>query len=336
MAGFVQADVVEKILITLHVEDLMRCKSVCKSWYFLITSPGFVNRHLNHSYKKDRKRAYNRRIILVNIGDSLYMDQLVGSSNGMVCIFASNYSKLLVGNPLTREIRQLKPLPSITIPSCWGFGYDSYKDDYKVIVGVEKSVNETCVQVLSLKSNVWRVIGDMKYTFIRRVGMLCDGALHWIIKDQNQKEIIISYDLSKEEFKEIGQPDDARYEATSNIIQLGIFNECLCIYQSECSSSDRWLMKNHETWELLPDDCESRRNIVHCIRAPKDYVLPLPSRFTDPCGAYNKLPMFVQSLVSPHVKGRSNWASNNNDCQGNKRSSFGSWIKCLSLMLLDK
>ncbi|KAK1435309.1 hypothetical protein QVD17_01070 [Tagetes erecta] len=162
-------------------------------------------------------------------------------------------------------------------------------------------MKQTCVQMLSLKSNVWRVIGDLKYTFIRRVGMLWDGALHWIIRDQNHKEIIISYDLSKQEFKEIPRPDyDTRYEATSNS-HRGIIKECLCIYRSKYVS--KWRMKYHESWEQLPDHCERRYNFGH----------------------YNKFPVFVQSLVSPHVNQR----------EGKQRRSFGSWIKCLSLMLLD-
>ncbi|KAI3716469.1 hypothetical protein L1987_67374 [Smallanthus sonchifolius] len=173
MAEVVHTDLVEQILIRLDVEDLIRCKSVCKSWYSLITSMGFINRHMNHSCDKDpymySDKLDHRRIILVNGNPSrLYNDHhLVGSSNDLVCISAFS-SKLLVGNPLTREVRQLELPPWISLPLCWGFGYDSSKDDYNVIVGSAK--------------------------------------------DENMKKLIVSYDLSKERFTEIPQPSDSRYK----------------------------------------------------------------------------------------------------------------------------
>ncbi|KAJ0617160.1 putative F-box associated interaction domain-containing protein [Helianthus annuus] len=79
---------------------------------------------------------------------------------------------------------------------CYGFGYDSSTDDYKVFVGAEKGENRTCVRVLRLKSNVWRVIPEVEYTFITKVGILCNGALHWLIRDDENKKrfIIISFE----------------------------------------------------------------------------------------------------------------------------------------------
>ncbi|MFS7916292.1 putative F-box domain-containing protein [Helianthus anomalus] len=42
MAEFGYGDLVELILVRLDVKDLIRFKSVCKSWHSLITSPRFV------------------------------------------------------------------------------------------------------------------------------------------------------------------------------------------------------------------------------------------------------------------------------------------------------
>ncbi|KAJ0617152.1 putative F-box domain-containing protein [Helianthus annuus] len=68
MAEVVNEDVVEQILIELDVKDLIRFKTVCKSWHSLITSPRFVNRHLIRSHNKDRnnKEIGHRRIGFVN------------------------------------------------------------------------------------------------------------------------------------------------------------------------------------------------------------------------------------------------------------------------------
>ncbi|KAK9072509.1 hypothetical protein SSX86_008943 [Deinandra increscens subsp. villosa] len=341
MVEFVHDDELEQILIRLDIKDLIRCKSVCKSWHSLITCPGFINHHLSRSYKKDRfnegpykNRRAHRRIILAEEFSFLSYDDdhhhLVGSFNGLVCIFAFS-SKLLVGNPSTREVRHLELPPCIGLPSCWGFIYDSSREDYMVIIGTQKGENQTCIQVLSLKSNVWKVIGEVKYTFSRKVGVLCNGALHWIVKDQNNKNLIISYDLSKEEFKEIHQPDDRRYEFTSNS-RLGIYKASLCIVQYKIFSFDIcfdiWLMRNYNSWELLPDEYFPKFDLVHCIRMPKDYVPPEnffhfhPHNLHNPCEyiqyhwVYLHAPIFVPSLVSPYVNGRPKGAKNNKECQG--------------------
>ncbi|KAK2967842.1 hypothetical protein RJ640_001784 [Escallonia rubra] len=40
-------DVVREILLMLPVKSLLRCKSICKSWYTLITMPSFISAHFN-------------------------------------------------------------------------------------------------------------------------------------------------------------------------------------------------------------------------------------------------------------------------------------------------
>ncbi|KAJ0941567.1 putative F-box domain, galactose oxidase/kelch, beta-propeller, F-box associated interaction [Helianthus annuus] len=320
MAELAHDDLVEQILIRLDVKDLIRFKTVCKSWHSLITSLGFLSRHLNRSYNEyNNIFGYtSQRIVLSATCDH----RLVGSSNGLVCIIIiSEFScNVLVCNPSTREVRQLRPYSRlISSPlSCWGFGYDSSRDDYTVFVGARKGENQTCFQVLSLKSNVWRVIGEVKYTFMTTAGILCNGALHWIVEDQNNKKLIISYDLSKEEFKEIPQPEDPRYECAFRSY-LGIVKECLCIYRRRRYSQvvhDICLMKKYnvkESWEPLPHDREINyehvhREInweyVHELTAPRedeDYILPQTSCYTIHVGwDYISIPIFVPSLVSPH------------------------------------
>ncbi|KAF5820100.1 putative F-box domain-containing protein [Helianthus annuus] len=310
MADHAHDDVVEQILIRLDVKDLIRSKSVCKSWHSLITSPGFINRHLNRSYNKDRidNEIGHRRVTYVDRDHDDH--RLVGSSNGLVCITSFYGLEVSVANPLTGEVTELAPLQTLDVDltSCWGFGYDSSTDDYKVIV---KGWDQTCVQVMiaSLKSNVWRVIEEVKYKFISKTGILSNGALHWIAKDQNNKKLIISFDLSKEEFKEIPQPDDVKYECSSSSY-LGIVNECLCIFRRSncCFLDDLWMMKSYnvkESWERLPHNHNMKVDIVHPLKGD---VSSLSSTFEHQwgieLGLFYDAPIFVQSLVSPHVNGR--------------------------------
>ncbi|KAJ0606174.1 putative F-box domain-containing protein [Helianthus annuus] len=100
MAELAHDDLVEQILIRLDVKDLIRFKTVCKSWHSLITSLGFVSRHLNHSYNEyNNIYGYtSQRIVL-----SATSHKLVGSSSGLVCIISiSEFScNVLVCNPST-------------------------------------------------------------------------------------------------------------------------------------------------------------------------------------------------------------------------------------------
>ncbi|CAH1452896.1 unnamed protein product [Lactuca virosa] len=211
-------DVLPNILKRLNVRDLIRCKSVCKSWEKLISDSGFIKFHMNYSYQIDYKNNdIDRRIVMSRVSyrngsrvcyvDDRFFDDrdchLLGSSNGLVCI-SSFASQLVVTNPSTREVQTLQdPQIHDTKHFCWGFGYDSSTDDYKVVLEFRKRVGWTCFQVLSLKSNVWKLIGDVKYSFLSRIGILCNGALHWIMKDSsspNKKRVITSFRLSEEKF----------------------------------------------------------------------------------------------------------------------------------------
>ncbi|GJW97863.1 putative F-box domain-containing protein [Tanacetum coccineum] len=235
------------IFLRLDVRNLIRCKSVCKLWKSLFSDSHFIKAHLNRSYNSNENG-------LKRIGEAIFLRRnrygysIIGSSYGLVCF--TDGHELLVANPLTREVKpvpnpsnHVKPFPNRNEPfkdddSCWGFGYDSLRDDYKVVCGVQKGKGRTYFKVFSLKSNAWNVIGEVNYTCTNLqhpAGILCNGAIHWVMnpKAQKSKEVILSFDLSKEEFKKVPQPNYARYYKLDNRFRLrrslGIMEECLCI-----------------------------------------------------------------------------------------------------------
>ncbi|PWA56784.1 F-box domain-containing protein [Artemisia annua] len=273
-------DVYEKILVTLDVKNLVRCKSVCKSWKFLISGPRFIKAHLNYSYNNNDSghsmihgAVFPRCGIPLNPSDMFRDDRsryyILGSSNGLVFIRNFRSDETLVINPATREEKMLpksRLLHENVYETCWGFGYDSVTDDYKVVLGVINHEKKTCFQVLSLKSNAWKLIGQLHYTFCsyQRVGIFCNGALHWAMSTPNQdtRAVILSFDLSQEEFKEIPQPDDP-----NNKIVVGIMEECLCILGGDLSTNDRCINLNRK----LLYSCNT--NSIHI--ASYDYVIQL-------------------------------------------------------------
>lgn len=255
-------DTMEQILVRSNAEDLIRYKSMCKSWQSFISNSRFVKLNLNHSYNNNHnKNIVGYRSILYDLLQQVGGCFILGSSNGLVCV-STIYVDILVANPSTREVRKL-PKPTIhDILSLYGgFGYDPLTDDYKVIIVDNR--HKTRNQVLSLKSNVWKVIEQVKYTLISKVGILCNGALHWFMNDENMNEVIVSFDLSLEEFKEIPQPNDLCYQWRP-YYQLGIMKECLSMYDCGLLPGNMWIMNKYNVWEswgMLKQECKINREI---------------------------------------------------------------------------
>ncbi|XP_071687352.1 F-box/kelch-repeat protein At3g06240-like [Rutidosis leptorrhynchoides] len=341
-------DVVELILARSDVEDVVRCKSVCKSWYNLISSNYFVKAHLKRSYDNNRQHGYLRILLkwgiiklrncmIVDSSNGLVINKLrncmiVGSFNGLVCISDNEDELLLVTNPSTREVRKL-PKPYIKYRGkvcCSGFGYDSLTNDYKVVAGFNISEHHMRFQVLSLKSNEWEFIGDnnnLTYNCSSddlNCGFSYDGALHWFVYDtKKEKKVILSFDLSLEKFKEIPLPNDTDY-VYDEIDRLGMFEEHLCIFRSyDIFAINRqiWVMKNYSCWELVPLDYEGNKygaaiNAYTLDRFP-DNTWRLCNDYQGnvdmSCQSwfYISYPIFVRSLVSPYPCGKPKKNTNN-------------------------
>ncbi|XP_071708437.1 F-box/kelch-repeat protein At3g06240-like [Rutidosis leptorrhynchoides] len=293
-------DVVEQILIQLDVEDLIQCKSVCKSWYYLISSSSFVKSHLNRSYNIDLKnyKLRDRRIARpttahVDHAYGINFYYIIGSCDGLVCLSPTE-TQLMVTNPLTREVKRLSTFSECKRGCrercCWGFGYDSLLDDYKAVLGFEiyPGLQLTQFYVLSLKSNTWKFIGQVSYRIGSRTAALFNGALYWFMS--NHKDIVImSLDLCRNELKEIPQPHHPSYRhELSKEHKLVSIRGCLCIhydpwklgtYGHRSYKYKTWVMnKDNKSWQVLQcdddDDCEMMMmyDAVHCMRMPGDDI----------------------------------------------------------------
>nr|GEY94680.1 caffeoyl-CoA O-methyltransferase-like [Tanacetum cinerariifolium] len=255
-------DLVKEILVRLGVKDLLRCKSVCKLWQSLILSSHFVKSHLNHANNKDNSNNEigHRRILKAEIPE-MNSWQIVGSSNGLVCIIPTpvDAQVFYVANPSTRQVKELTT-SGICYRNmdrkdlCWGFSYDSSIDDYKVVIGVGL------------------VLGDLTV-------------------------ILVAYAMG-------------HFTGLWKIL-LPI-RGCLCIFSVDDLPNKTWVMKNYNvssSWEvLLP--CSYIRPMYGIAYKPTFNIQPnnifynkeniCLSKTRDYMGA----PIFVESLVSPHVNGR--------------------------------
>ncbi|KAK1429527.1 hypothetical protein QVD17_11738 [Tagetes erecta] len=228
--------------------------------------------------------------------------------------------------------RTLPPVPARYTPSsfwalCFGFGYDSSTDDYKVVLGLRKSEYVTCFVMLTLKFNVWKFIGEIKYKFNYRIGTLCNGALHWpmfhenhqtsnVSSNTNMKLVTVSFDLSEHHFKEMSPPDDddPLYKSLNKYrMMLGIMGERLCIFRPITFSvhHEIWIMNKYnvkESWRMVgPHDCWKEpqsqlllRSLVFTgLRSHKLFERPY-IRMCKNCWEIGS-PIYVRSLVSPHT-----------------------------------
>ncbi|GJS98550.1 zinc finger BED domain-containing protein RICESLEEPER 2-like protein [Tanacetum coccineum] len=189
-----QEKIIAKYAQKLDARNLVRCKSVCKSWKSLISESRFIKAHYNHSSNRHKRIG---EVVFLSSTD--YGHPIIGSSCGLVCFSAGH--ELLVANPLTKEVKAVpKPFAHVKVfprpnarerddsSSCWGFGYDSLRGDYKVVLAVKKGKDQSYFQVFSLKSNAWNVIGEVNYTSIGwQHSVLCNEALHWVMHPKKSK-----------------------------------------------------------------------------------------------------------------------------------------------------
>lgn len=182
--------------------------------------------------------------------------RFVGSSNGLICI--RSWFCLALTNPSTRMLKVV-PYYDYNSPDrermvCYGFGYDSRGDDYKIV-----GMLAFFVVLYSLRTQSWR---ELRYRgqCPSRDGanaVLVNGRLHWTLPHWGS---VLSFDLHDEEWHEVPLPE---YHHVDNFecVQLSVLDGCLCVTYSIRSSSSCneivshvWVMKEYgvkESWTKL-------------------------------------------------------------------------------------
>lgn len=236
--------IITQILTRLPVISLLRFKSVCKSWYALITDPTFVAAHLAHSKNNPKVVIIPQRlmpILEVNLYSydpeqgAKHANFLLGRkfqtkvgilrhphhSNGLMLLNTGQC--LLVCNPSTREV--------ITLPECSpnhlkfsyedraGLGYIQSSNVYKVAQYFYRSfdfTSQTCslgFEVITLGADSgWRAVAeDPPYPVdIRRQPVSIGGTMYFKIDERlhtSAPRSILSFDLKDEKFESVRGPD---------------------------------------------------------------------------------------------------------------------------------
>uniref|UniRef100_A0A5B7BIV1 Putative F-box associated interaction domain-containing protein n=1 Tax=Davidia involucrata TaxID=16924 RepID=A0A5B7BIV1_DAVIN len=348
-------EIITEILSRLPVKTLLQFRCVCKSWCSLISNPQFVKTHLNLSTNEQEYAHY--RIILSSVRphfnlkscslysslyepsvDAVELDYpmknphnsvwIVGSCNGLICI-AIEEDDIFIWNPSTRKSKRLPNSGMRMRYGCfmiYGFGYDDSTDDYKVlgifcVVGNVGSY-ETEVKIYTLRTDSWRRIQDFPCGIpLDDSGKYANGALHWAASCEmgsNYSWVIVSFDLAKETYGEVAQPN---YGGSVSDFTLGILGGCLCVVCTYIGThADVWVMKEYtvkDSWTKLVTIpyltglpqypmplCISKNDEILTefgsslvIYNPKNNIFryPLIHNFQ----AYLEVDTYVESLVSP-------------------------------------
>ncbi|KAK3015960.1 hypothetical protein RJ639_007073 [Escallonia herrerae] len=224
-SGNLPEDVVREILLMLLVKSLLRCKSVCKRWYTLITKPSFTTAHhncnaaikRNHCILIKRFLKESNKSALSFLSDEISCDdhvptteitiphsnhflQMLGPCNGIVCL--TDHRDIILCNPSIRAFKVV-PAPSFNYPQGLfsrslgvGFGFDLQSSEYKVIRIAELheddesggySFHSVKVEIYDLSTDSWREIDAVvPYVWYFPCSeLLFNGAFHWWADDED-------------------------------------------------------------------------------------------------------------------------------------------------------
>ncbi|PWA41710.1 F-box associated interaction domain-containing protein [Artemisia annua] len=109
----------------------------------------------------------------------------------------------------------------------YGFGYDSYTDDYKV-VAVRKSNNK--VKVYSLKTGIWKKVSDFPDAYLLEDGVFLNGCIHWLDYLSNNLPNIVSFDLLTETYSHVSHP---QYDEGEKRLDLGVLGDRFLTFKTQ-------------------------------------------------------------------------------------------------------
>lgn len=187
---------------------------------------------------------------------------LVGSCNGLLCLyFNSPKSFYYICNPLLGEYVRIPSItassPVYTYANHSGFGYCPTKKQYKVINFMYLAAPESkhmVANVNTLGSDSWRRIEHAPFLERNSFDPFLNGALHWITNSSKPSELISSFDLEKETFKNIPPPAHFNVQFLKKLawMNIGVLRGCICIcYIYNCVEFEVWVMKEYgvkESW----------------------------------------------------------------------------------------
>lgn len=158
---------------------------------------------------------------------------------------------------------------------CFGIGYDSFTDDYKILKlrCDHTHTSSPHDELYSLKSDSWRKIPTFPkklYQFGKGV-FTSSGALHWVGYPHNESShepVIISFNLRTEKYAEVVQPTydrESRFE--HDRMKLSDIRGKLCLHLNYHHTRRYvfWVMQDQWSKMVDIDYCSVEPNPERCV-----------------------------------------------------------------------
>jgi len=305
MSDYIPEEILMNILNRLSVKSLGKCRCVSSSWNNLIKSSLFISSHLTRqspgylltycTSEPNRKEHYTLHFDQNpdpphRPGNCLEFDipfkshnpffRVLGSVNGLVCIVDDSRVQtytVILWNPSVRK-HVLLPPPNVTYEShggfdcLMGFGFDSARNDYKVvrIVYPIEDVREDLsippkIEVFSLSEGAWKCIegpgalAHYKFQPDRRGQALVNGNPHWLtfknLKNETVSHFILLFGMKDEVFRKMVLPN-CLVGVDPPYLIISMVGESLAVNHNDAENlcCETWVRKDYEmksSWTKL-------------------------------------------------------------------------------------
>ncbi|KDP42867.1 hypothetical protein JCGZ_23809 [Jatropha curcas] len=224
-------DIGRDILSRLPVKSLIRFRCVQRSWVSLFQNPNFINQHIDRSISSNTTTFifnrgckglsvsaisnYKLSVTSFNVQHPfLTCANIMGSSNGLVCVFLYSSRYLYLLNPATREyIDTACPFPDdnssgVVGFSLFGFSFIEELNDYVIVASFFRSNDKFIVYKRNSNSWVTKKTSKLQYDGIDIASdTVVKGSFNWIASKKDIGKVILSYNVGNEDFEEIEFPD---------------------------------------------------------------------------------------------------------------------------------
>ncbi|KAI3524281.1 hypothetical protein L1887_02934 [Cichorium endivia] len=313
MSNYLCEELIVEIFTKLPPKSLLRFRSLSKSWYSCIGSPGFIRMHTFRSPKKLLFRHKHRTRDEKEDSEDFFTlhsrDQLpfcpkrgyigiksfefpckrrsniiIGSHNGILCLFDDEEKSITPWNPSIRH--------KLTLPDCsnqkyftWigiGFGFDPITDDYMIVSIPYFCEGNLSSYVYTLKTGTWCAIASPMSLFYQMASKahFVNGALHWMVQlyynvsHDVDAFRILTFDLSTQVFGMIPLPDSGQRIQ----YDLAVFGRSLAVISTDDDDGIKISVRRDDSWCVV---YKSKTNLVgggiDGVVEHGDYLLAKPS-----------------------------------------------------------
>ncbi|KAJ0451493.1 putative F-box domain-containing protein [Helianthus annuus] len=238
MSDNIPFEIQTEIMKRLPVKSLLRFRSVSKSCKSLIDSSDFIKHYIGQQqhllvrcydnvahFEKQPMSIVDDDSLLTQTASSVTLPSLVeypnliGTSHGLFCFYGPSSGRAVIFNPCIRKTLAFA-VPRVTNDRLYqtviGFGVCRHTTDPKIVkitqtIKSDRHINSPWqVEVFTVSTSTWRSAYSTNLPRnsigIYKNQVVVDRCLYWLASD-GCSYLIVSFDLTSEEFKEVNLPD---------------------------------------------------------------------------------------------------------------------------------